>query len=111
MGALHRYDWPENVRYDWSESVHEIESCIERTVVMCDGRTLEAEDLGLSLRPERRRSRPVSPGDFSWPRNLKDAEQDFIVRTLRRLNGDRAHAAKLLDISNYLLQGNHRDHL
>ncbi len=91
MGALLRYDWPGNV--------HELESCIERAAVMCDGDTLGIEDLSLFLRHERRRSRPVSPGDFSWPRSLKDAEKDFIVETLRRLNGDRAQAAKLLGLS------------
>ncbi len=91
MGLLLRYDWPGNVR--------ELENCIWRAAAMSEADTLDVEDLSQLLRLERRRPNPISPENNSWPRDLKEAEQDVIVKSLRYLNGNRAQTARFLGIS------------
>jgi DNA-binding NtrC family response regulator len=88
MGALLRYDWPGNVR--------ELENCIERAAVMADGDILDVKDLAQVLRTG---APPVRSDPDPWPRSLKDAERDLILRTLQSVQGNRTRAAELLGIS------------
>ncbi len=93
MGVLLRYHWPGNVR--------ELENCIERAAVMADDDILDVTDLNQILRPTALDgSKGASSGDAEpWPRSLKDAERELILRTLRNVQGNRTRAAELLGIS------------
>jgi DNA-binding NtrC family response regulator len=93
MGVFLRYHWPGNVR--------ELENCIERAAVMADEDILDVTDLSQILRPAALDgSKGVSTGDTeAWPRSLKDAERELILRTLRNVQGNRTRAAELLGIS------------
>jgi two-component system NtrC family response regulator len=84
LAAIEAYPWPGNVR--------EMENCIKRAVIMADGATIVADDLGL-------------PG-FSAeeePINLRqvrdEAEYKAIVRALARVDGNIVKASELLGIS------------
>ena len=93
MGVLLRYHWPGNVR--------ELENCIERAAVMADEDILDVTDLNQILRSASLDgSKNGSGGEpESWPRSLKDAERELILRTLRNVQGNRTRAAELLGIS------------
>jgi two-component system NtrC family response regulator len=95
LAAIEAYAWPGNVR--------EMENCIKRAVIMADGSTIVAEDLGLpDLEAEEA------------PLNLRqirdEAEYKAIVKALARVDGNIVKASELLGISRptmYDLMGRH----
>jgi DNA-binding NtrC family response regulator len=93
MGNFLRYHWPGNVR--------ELENCIERAAVMADHDILDVTDLSQILRsPSAGLSGVATSGEGDgWPKSLKDAERDLILKTLRTVQGNRTRAAELLGIS------------
>jgi DNA-binding NtrC family response regulator len=99
MAQLLAYRWPGNVR--------ELENTIEHAAVMAEGTTLEPDDL-----PERlRRVGHTQAGftlsfpedDLSVKRAQRTLEREFILRALAQTDGNRTHAAKLLELSHRAL--------
>jgi two-component system response regulator AtoC len=95
LDRLSRYRWPGNVR--------ELENVIERAMILADGPTIV-----LACLPEN----IVSPhidlavdgtGDLSLRRARQSFEAQMIRRALRATEGNRTHAAKLLEISHRAL--------
>jgi len=88
LEALCRYEWPGNVR--------ELRNVLERAAILCDGEIIEPEHL--MLRPLRTEATPggAAPGDDL---NLERAEKHLITEAMRRANGNKTEAAKLLGIS------------
>jgi PAS domain S-box-containing protein len=70
VDALLSYRWPGNVR--------ELSNLLERAVILCDGRQLQSEHIGLTMQ------RAESEADF---RTLEDAERNHILRALKKTNG------------------------
>ena len=88
MEVLRGYSWPGNVR--------ELENVIERALILCDGRAIEAEHLPLGVRLEPA-LRPAEPdGELT---TLEDLERRYIQRVLAECKGHRQKAAKILGIS------------
>jgi DNA-binding NtrC family response regulator len=88
LELLRAYQWPGNVR--------ELQNAVEHALVLCDGEALlprhfprEIQTPDLTPVPRAGREAPVS---------MLDAEREAIVEALRRSNGNKAQAAKLLGI-------------
>jgi two-component system NtrC family response regulator len=83
LRALDRHPWPGNVR--------QLENCIRRAVIMCEGKRLTVRDLELA------------PAGQESATNLKDArenlEREMIQNALRKHSGKIAPAATELGVS------------
>ena len=94
--ALQAHSWPGNVR--------ELQNVIERAVILCDHVQLEPEHLGLGASAPAPAPASAPPADAPPPPSnglvtLAELEKQHILAALRHCNGNRTHAAKLLEIS------------
>ncbi len=94
MEKLMGYHWPGNVR--------ELENVIERSLVMCGGTQLEASDIRLESAPRSRAQSdtPFVPEGMS----LDQFEQEIIREALRRADGNKSQAARLLGLTRNALR-------
>jgi DNA-binding NtrC family response regulator len=94
MEKLAGYHWPGNVR--------ELENVIERALILSRGTQLEAEDIKLETAP---RPRPQNEQHF-LPEGLTldQYEQEIIREALRRAEGNKSQAARLLGLTRNALR-------
>jgi len=88
--ALAEYNWPGNIR--------QLESVIERAVLMDDTDTITLKD----IKSELRIPQPVSTTALELPDegiNFDDLEKDLLKKAMTKSNGVVAKAAKLLGMS------------
>ncbi len=94
MQKLTAYHWPGNVR--------ELENVIERSLVMCQGTQLDAADIKLESAP---RAKPQNETHFLPEGMSLDAyEQDIIREALRRADGNKSQAARMLGLTRNALR-------
>jgi DNA-binding NtrC family response regulator len=94
IARLMAYHWPGNVR--------ELENVIERSLVMCAGTTLDAGDIKLETVP--RRTNHGSPAFLPEGMSLDQYEQEIIREALRRAEGNKSQAARLLGLTRNALR-------
>ncbi len=82
LQAMRHYAWPGNVR--------ELDHAVERGVLMAQGRTVRAADLGLNAGQSAPRLEDMS---------LEEVEAFLIKKTLQRCNGNARQAADELGLS------------
>jgi DNA-binding NtrC family response regulator len=93
IAKLMSYHWPGNVR--------ELENVIERSLVMCSGERLDAADIKLEMAPRSRaQADPFLPDGLT----LDQYEQDLIREALRRADGNKSQAARLLGLTRNALR-------
>src|SRR5579863_2140082 len=90
--------------YSWPGNVRQLESTIERAVLLCEGETITEEELSKEIR-----QRPDLSGrlNFEIPAegfSLEAFEKDLLLRAMEKSDGVIAKAAKLLGISYRTLQ-------
>ncbi|MBZ5582560.1 MAG: sigma-54 dependent transcriptional regulator [Acidobacteriia bacterium] len=95
LQKLMEYHWPGNVR--------ELENVIERSLVMCGGTQLDAADI--RLEGARGPARPPSEQRF-LPEGvtLDEYEQEIIREALRRAEGNKSQAARMLGLTRNALR-------
>ncbi len=95
MEKLIAYHWPGNVR--------ELENVIERSLVMATGKQLDVNDIKLEAAP---RPRAQNGGTQFLPEGLTldQYEQDLIREALKRADGNKSQAARLLGLTRNALR-------
>ncbi len=97
-GAIERlmsYHWPGNVR--------ELENVIERSVLLAQGPRVEESDIRIDT---AQHSRQTASSDHFLPEgmSLDDFEQSVIREALKRANGNKSQAARLLGLTRNALR-------
>ncbi|MEO8025624.1 MAG: sigma-54 dependent transcriptional regulator, partial [Bryobacteraceae bacterium] len=95
MDRLLAYHWPGNVR--------ELANVIERSMVLANGEQLEAADIKIDTDA---RSKSIGGGDGFLPAGmtLDQYEQELIREALKRANGNKSQAARLLGLTRNALR-------
>lgn len=82
--------------YDWPGNVRELRNCVDRAVVLGDGKIIQPEDLPYTLR----KGGQVIPAPLE---TLDHMEEDHIIRVLRYTNWNKSDAARILGITRQTL--------
>jgi DNA-binding NtrC family response regulator len=92
----------ELIRYGWPGNVRELKNAMERVLILVRGEMIAAEDLGFLEDPQARPETASWP-DEDLPTALARLEEMLIRRALQRTAGNRAEAARMLNIHRQLL--------
>jgi two-component system response regulator AtoC len=95
LDRLLAYAWPGNVR--------ELENVMERALILAEGERITLRELPENVVSPAKGSPGASSADLSLRRARKALEADLIERALRTTDGNRTHAARLLQISHRAL--------
>ncbi len=87
------------VEGDWAGNIRELENAVEQSVILCSGKMTEIPVTAL----------PPALGGQGWqfgeegevecrPKTLAEVEMDYILTVLSRTDGNKAEAARILDI-------------
>jgi transcriptional regulator of acetoin/glycerol metabolism len=90
LKALNEYTWPGNIR--------QLESVIERAVILSDQEAITLSD----IKSELRTSQPIGSIDFDLSEegiNFEELEKDLLRKAMAKSHGVVAKAAKLLGMS------------
>ena len=91
------------MQFDWPGNVRELENVIERAVTLSDGPRLTAADIQLEIVPPPRAAAGGAPTlPAGW--TLEEFEQAILRDALRRANGNKSQAARLLGLSRNALR-------
>jgi len=90
------------MEFHWPGNVRELENVIERSVVLCAGRVLDAADIRLDMAPQRRQQ--FADNLLPEGMSLDEYEQSIIREALRRAGNNKSQAARLLGLSRNTLR-------
>jgi DNA-binding NtrC family response regulator len=90
------------VNYHWPGNVRELQNILERACALAKGTILEPSDIHLDVRP----ARGVESANHFLPEGmtLEHWEDEMIQEALKRANGNKSQAARLLGLSRNALR-------
>jgi len=90
------------VNYHWPGNVRELQNIVERSCALAKGSVLEPSDIHLDTRP----SKASNGGGGFLPEGmtLEQWEDEMVQEALRRANGNKSQAARLLGLSRNALR-------
>jgi DNA-binding NtrC family response regulator len=93
------------MQYHWPGNVRELENVLERSMVMSSEPILSAADIRLDTAPRAHRP-PSNAGEYSLPdgMTLDEYEQAVIRDALKRANGNKSQAARMLGLTRNALR-------
>jgi DNA-binding NtrC family response regulator len=92
------------MNYSWPGNVRQLESAIERAILLCESDQIDVEDLPVEIRQQ---SAPSSAFNFKLPPegiSFDEVEKSLIIQAMEQTNWNITRAAKLLDLSFRTLQ-------
>src|SRR5215471_13884754 len=90
--------------YNWPGNVRQLESAIERAILLCEGEQVGVEDLPVEIRQQ---AAPAAAFSFKLPPegiSFDEVEKSLIIQAMEQTNWNITRAAKLLDLSFRTLQ-------
>jgi DNA-binding NtrC family response regulator len=90
------------VNYHWPGNVRELQNIIERACALAKGTVLKVEDIHLDVRPSKITN--GASGFLPEGMTLEHWEDEMIQEALRRANGNKSQAARLLGLSRNALR-------
>ena len=93
------------VRHPWPGNIRQLESVVERAVLLCEGTTVKPADLPIEIRLQT--SPAARPYGFEIPAegiDIEDLERQLIVQAMERSGWVIARAARLLGLTYRTLQ-------
>ncbi|HTW32873.1 MAG TPA: sigma-54 dependent transcriptional regulator [Candidatus Sulfotelmatobacter sp.] len=90
------------VNHYWPGNVRELQNIVERACALSKGSELGVEDIHLDLRPGKGGNE--APGFLPDGMTLEQWEDEMVKEALRRANGNKSQAARLLGLSRNALR-------
>jgi two-component system response regulator AtoC len=91
VALLLEYSWPGNVR--------ELENVVKRSMILTQGRKIDANFLPSEVLEGRAPWREPWGGEYSIKKAARNMEEQLIRKALKKTKGNRTHAARILEIS------------
>jgi DNA-binding NtrC family response regulator len=90
------------VDYHWPGNVRELQNIVERSSALAKGNVLQADDIHLDVRP----AKATNGGHGFLPEGMtiEQWEDEMVKEALRRANGNKSQAARLLGLSRNALR-------
>lgn len=90
------------VNYHWPGNVRELQNIVERACALSKGPMLQAEDIHLDIRPSKAAN--GATGFLPDGMTLEQWEDEMVQEALRRAQGNKSQAARLLGLSRNALR-------
>lgn len=90
--------------YGWPGNVRQLESAIERAILLCEGDEIQVEDLPIEIRQQ---GEPSNSFNFKLPPegiSFEELEKSLIIQAMEQTNWNITRAARLLGLSFRTLQ-------